>query len=354
MRGKNDSILDFIKLTALIIQALASVVLVIVVCLWWLKVPSRIEVEASQSIQKMYSEMADSNSNFNQNFSKDVAAKMQVSIQKALEYKNKDLFKGNNQLQPIDGPFAENPLKKLDEKVIPVLNAIREKVDKLESDNGQSFAKLNDAASLLALGALKPQLSGRVTLPVLGLTQSLNLSKAEKLDLISKLMSVAPRHEEISKANVLSGKILVTNNFNPSKFLFASQNDLVQAEKWLASNDVDESRPAMDALPEVVSAALGSSSQLVERLVVVTNHEFRFRNTEFTNWDRFKSVAFVMLEGPIPEYFEWGHINKLKDFRKKGQGSETKIRIFKRQSDKGLSQEEMIDLSTIVRQLNYE
>jgi hypothetical protein len=144
---KIDSVPNWLVIFAFIITPLAGVALVIAFCLWWLKVPSRIELEATQSIQKMYNEMADLNSAFNQNFSKDVAAKMQLSIQKVLEYKNKDLFKGNNQLQPIDGPFAENPLKKLDEKVIPVLNAIREKVETLPPSKPGSVNDANSSKS---------------------------------------------------------------------------------------------------------------------------------------------------------------------------------------------------------------
>lgn len=190
----------------------------------------------------------------------------------------------------------------------------------------------------------------RTTFIVTCLTKSLDISVSEKVNLMTKLTEIAPFYDDNLKVP-FSGKILVTSGNISDKSLLVNRLSLGQLHEWFSANDPVELRPALDDLPNIVHSALGSADQLIERLVVVTNHEFRFRGLEFNAWNQYKSVVFVMLESPIPEYFEWRHFNNMKMVRNKFSGFETKARIFKRQSNKGMGLEEMADLASIVDDL---
>jgi len=215
--------------------------------------------------------------------------------------------------------------------------------------------KLNEFMGLMqtlprATGGSTSSTPGKSSLVTLCLSKSLNMSNEETRDLVSKILIILPPGKDSEKPSA-GGKLLMVSDISAGKKMLVGKENVREMETWLAANGPSESRPALDSLPKVVVSSLGDDVKKIERLVVVTNHEFRFREMEMAEWNQFKSVVFVMVEGPIPDYFEWGHFNKLKEFRKKWQGNETKSKIFKRQLDKGMILEEMVDLADVVREV---
>jgi hypothetical protein len=255
---------------------------------------------------------------------------------------NANLFESLKSTSGNHAVLSKEILSKLDTVALATKAASKEITNRLD-DQIKRFEPIPVG------GSPTQPASGKPTLVALCLSKSLNISKDETRDLAAKLVSVIPSSKQNDKS--LLGQLLVVGDIAGGKKLLVSKDNIRDLETWLGTNTPSESRPAMDGLSKMVTDALGSFGKEIERLVVVTNHEFRFRDAELTDWNRFKSVSFVMLEGPIPDYFEWGHVNKLKEFRKKWQGHETKIRIFKRQLDKGMVLEEMADLASMVAEL---
>jgi hypothetical protein len=181
---------------------------------------------------------------------------------------------------------------------------------------------------------------------VLNWSKSLNVSPVELESLVQGIKSITG----LEQTSPSSNSFLLMQDFSPKKVI----KPFVYSEKaltaFLSGVGPSDGRPLADDLPSAVVDQVPGSAVGIDTLVLITGHEFRFKKEDLNDWNRFKTLILVLIEGPVPEYFEWTHIAKLKSQRQKVPGNITEIRVFKKQNDRGLSKDEVRDLTRQIQQ----
>jgi len=263
---------------------------------------------------------------------------------------------------PVAPPPAATEIQANQQKLFARLEEVDSKVDKLMVNSVSSGKAIMPDESLSQIREMLKDLGDQIrfqsraisTAPsssrnksrclVLNWSKSLNASPAEVENLVSELRASKGFEPGASSNN----SFLFIQDFQPKKTIKPIINSAKALEAFIGGNGPVEGRPVADELPGIVTEQVPGSSVGIDQLVVVTGHEFRFKKEDLSDWNRFRTVVFVLVEGPVPEYFEWTYFSKLKAQRQKVPGLITEVKIFKKQNERGLGKEEIRELARLV------